>query len=522
MKQFFLLITLILFIGCGQRFQSKELEKVDLLLNKYRLDSAKQILRSQNVNELKEADRYYFCLLQAELRYKEDKEIDLDTMRRTLTFFMNANDTRKQIRVTMCMAYALWNSEQKDSAVYYAKNAEYKAKKANDVSLLMKTYNFLIYANAETKNNHTALTYCQKLLKTAQKAKDKHEIGYAYDIMAIEFAKIGLRDSFLYYMEKTIPYIEYQPKSEQPYLYNDVAALYYYKGDAKKQEFYLRKGMQISPLPLLYGNLANLYINEGRLSDAEQLWQKALNTSNGPEKISFMKFYAKWLKESGRMDEYGEVNSKIIQLKDSLDKKSQTERVKTVQDDFEKKAEESEWKFIIWITIAVAVVGFAFLIGYYLLHRHNLRKEIHRLGSQAKVNDELLKQNLAQFETLRKKQGASQRKIKRLETKIETLSTHQDELLAKGKQRFVEIMNGGRTITWKKDDFVCFVEYYGVEHSEFVMKLNQHYDGLSPSQKCFLVLFNMGKTDEEVADIMNLSPSALRMTRSRINKKYCF
>lgn len=519
MKSIFLFIGLLLFVGCGQTFHSKELETADSLMTAYKVDSAKQLLSHQDTLKMSDADKYYYMLLWEELQYKEYNPIDLHKVKKFLTYFEQGGNLNKQIRASLCLANALWDDGREDSAVYYAKTAEHKARKANDTDMLMKAYNFLMYANGESGNNRTAIDYCKKLLETAQRVNNKHEIGYAYDMMALAYAKIGRRDSFLFYIEKTVPYIEYQPKAEQPYFYNNLASAYYYKGDAKMQEYYLRKGLQIQPLPLLYGNLANLYVNEGRLKDAEQLWGNALSTSSGKDLIAAMKFYAQWLKESGRMDEYGEINHKIIQLKDSMDKASQTERVKAVQDDFEKETEASEWTATIWTTAAVAVVLLTLLTSYYLLRRHKLQREIHRLGSQVKVNEELLQQHADQLQALRKKQGASQRKVKRLETKMADLRNHQDELLAKGKLHFEEIVQGGRTVTWKKDDFLCFVEYYGLEHSEFVTALNQQYDGISPSQKCFLVLLNMGKTDDEVSHIMNLTPSAMRMTRSRINKR---
>jgi DNA-directed RNA polymerase specialized sigma24 family protein len=52
-----------------------------------------------------------------------------------------------------------------------------------------------------------------------------------------------------------------------------------------------------------------------------------------------------------------------------------------------------------------------------------------------------------------------------------------------------------------------------------VQSLETEYDNLSSTHKFFMILSDMGKTDEEIQQIMGLSYGAFRTTKYRIKKK---
>lgn len=521
MRTILLYFSALLMAACtvGQEHHSAMLEKADSLLSDTLADSSLHILQATDTTVLDENELAFFYLLKAEASYKTQKPTNINQIQAVLEFYKEKGETEELVRAMLNMAYHFGDTK-KDSAIYNAKQAEAIALRHKYDKQLVQIYRWLFNFNACAGNFHTAIVYGNKLLELAKRLDEKRHVGYALDELAVCYDRLGMTDSAKYYLRAEIPYVKYQPRKERPYFYNNISGYYYMIGDVKMQEYYLKQGVEAYPIPIVYGSLANFYAQQGNTERADSFWEKALQTDNLEEKIAFMGFYADYLDKQGRKDEYGKTSHQIILLKDSLIRKQEAERTKDIQNVYEQKAESAKWTLLLWQTVVVAFLVLSALLTYHLSRRRKLQKEIGRLGSLVNVNEEQLKGYAEQLENLRKKQGASQRKVKRLEAKMENLRNHQDELLAKGWLHFNEIMSGGRTVTWKKEDFISFVEYYGTEHSEFVMALNQQYDSLSASQKCFLVLFDMGKSEDEVSGIMNLTPSAMRMTRSRISRRH--
>ena len=95
----------------------------------------------------------------------------------------------------------------------------------------------------------------------------------------------------------------------------------------------------------------------------------------------------------------------------------------------------------------------------------------------------------------------------------------QEETLERGHQLFVALTNGGNTQRWTRDDFKDFRDYYNTVDKAFSNEVAQKYGQLSQNLYVFAVLDHLGKSEDEIMDAMGLSLSALRTTRSRLNKK---
>ena len=109
--------------------------------------------------------------------------------------------------------------------------------------------------------------------------------------------------------------------------------------------------------------------------------------------------------------------------------------------------------------------------------------------------------------------------IKKLQEKLSALQEKQAEILYKGRTLYEDIQNGGTTAKWNKEMFSWFVEYYRTQNPPFVRQLEQEYKSLSNMNKSFLILYDMGYTDQDVRHIMSMEPGAMRTMKSRINGK---
>jgi DNA-directed RNA polymerase specialized sigma24 family protein len=112
-----------------------------------------------------------------------------------------------------------------------------------------------------------------------------------------------------------------------------------------------------------------------------------------------------------------------------------------------------------------------------------------------------------------------QREIDQLQRRIDKLQADHTGMLARGKQRYEAICQGGTTVQWTRDDFVNYMEYYKMLDLAFVNELRSGYDRLSPKYMFFAAMEHQGKTDEDIMRIMGVSESTLRSTRSRIRSK---
>ena len=90
-----------------------------------------------------------------------------------------------------------------------------------------------------------------------------------------------------------------------------------------------------------------------------------------------------------------------------------------------------------------------------------------------------------------------------------------------GKALYESLMNGTcKSIErWSNVDTGNFIEYYRLQHREFVDSLDTDYNNLSRNHKVFMVLLDMGKSDPEIQKLMGITQTTIRSLRFRIKAK---
>ena len=63
------------------------------------------------------------------------------------------------------------------------------------------------------------------------------------------------------------------------------------------------------------------------------------------------------------------------------------------------------------------------------------------------------------------------------------------------------------------------MRYYKLKHADFVRHLENDYDELTARQKVFMILYDMGMTDEDVMRTLVLSETSIRVNKTRIKGK---
>lgn len=111
------------------------------------------------------------------------------------------------------------------------------------------------------------------------------------------------------------------------------------------------------------------------------------------------------------------------------------------------------------------------------------------------------------------------KEVERLTQKISELQMKQNALLQNGRECYEEIMAGGTTLKWSRNDFTDCIEYYRTIDAAFVAHMETDYDHLSSKYIFFALMEHLGKTDEELQHIMAIGQNTIRANRSRISKK---
>ena len=125
--------------------------------------------------------------------------------------------------------------------------------------------------------------------------------------------------------------------------------------------------------------------------------------------------------------------------------------------------------------------------------------------------------NLQKINQLEKEARDAETAIKKLNRSIEKLLNEEAPKLKEGKMLYDQILEGKTTLNWSYKEEEYFNKYYAVTHYQSFNRLRKvkRATKLSAHNLFYLILKEMGKSDEEVKRIMILSPEGLRSIRSR-------
>lgn len=125
--------------------------------------------------------------------------------------------------------------------------------------------------------------------------------------------------------------------------------------------------------------------------------------------------------------------------------------------------------------------------------------------------------NLQKINQLEKEAKDAENAIKKLNLSIQKLLDEGAPKLKEGKRLYDQIMEGQTTLEWTNKEEEYFNKYYAAIHYQNYNRLRKvkRVTKLSTHNMFYLILKEMGKSDEEVKRIMVLSPEGLRTIRSR-------
>ncbi len=544
MKKFFYLFAILLMLSaCNGTRVSEKLNQIDSLIAKEQFDSASIIHNSLNKVDMSPEDQAHYYLLATQLGYITYHPLPSDSLLdMALTYYNKVGNNQKLADAYYYKSARSRINEDYPQAILYCKEAERLADQSKDIRLQYKIAENLACLNSFCENDLLQLHYAKKALGIAYRVHNNIWLAYSYNRISFAFANLNQLDSAYFYTEKTRPFIDYiDDPNKAVFLMN--MGLLYKDNDPQKAKDLFVKALEYDELPLTLEHLADVYYDEGNKEKAYSLWKKALTISGGEgyEKDNLIHSIISYDLEHGNIDNVSKNVDEIINIKDSILNKLKNDTIKDLQlrFDHEVAMHEADKKLLTTQRLLLGSAIILVLMAFYLFYRkkkEEARQREHQdqLYAYTTEIDQLTAnrdQALAHISELESNKEANLQKINQLEeearnaeTAIKKLNQNIQKLLdegapklKEGKMLYDQIMEGQTTVEWTNKEEEYFNKYYAATHYQSYNRIRKvkRVTKLSAHNMFYLILKEMGKSDEEIKRIMVLSPEGLRTIRSR-------
>lgn len=512
---FAFVITMI--IGCSGNDMSAQMELIDALLTDEKVDSAGILLDEISISNLQTAkDSAFYYLLQTEIQYRKWIPAQSDSaINYCVSYYQGTSDKEKLARTYYYKGVAILENKEFTEAVHMVKLAEGLADKTDNIILQHKIYETLSHYNSSGYEESMALRYAKKAYQAAKNLNDKNRQAIALIYMAGNYSHFRNNDSLAICIQECLPLLDYITEKDKAYLYTRIGELYE-DNEPEIAKKYLLKATDIQPQVYTYRALSNIYMKEDNVKKAQEIWDTALQTSGSvTAKIEILKAMRQQRLEQKDYLQANALADSIIQRHELFYRQREQAKIAEIQAKYDKEATERDIKEKImgWGLVLLVVVV---IIISWLSYKSYMGIKTKRELAETKVQ---LEAYTRKAEDLEKNDKTNTKEIGELHKKINELHHRHAGILAKGKQLYEDIAEGGTTVRWGKDDFINYLEYYKLKDLPFVNEMETSYNRLSPKYIFFAVLEHEGHDDEDIQHIMGISDSTLRSTRSRINSK---
>lgn len=540
-KIIYLLAVLLMLTACNGMKVSEKLDMVDSLIARESIDSASLIHKSLNEVNMTPEDLAHYGLLATQLGYLLNNPLPSDSLLNlALTYYDKVGNSQKLADVYYYKSARSRINRDYPQAILFCKKAERLADQSNDIRLHFKIAENLAYLNGLCENDLLQLQYAQKALALAQKAQNKNWIAYSYNKISFAFANIGQFDSALVYVERSIPYIESVYNTDKVKFLTNCGLLYKNK-DKNKAKEYLKKALTYGEHPGTLEYLADVYFSEGKKEEAYKLWKNALTKDGRYNKWNIIYSILSYDLERGKLDEASANLDRVITIKDSIINVLRNDTIKDLQlrFDHEVAMHEADKKLLSTQRLLMGSAIILVLMAFYIFYRKkkeeareqdyqdllyaytteidqltaNKDKALAHISELESSKDE----NLQKISQLEAEAKDAETAIKKLNQNIKKLLNEEAPKLKEGKMLYDQIMEGQTALYWTHKDEEYFNKYYAATHYQSFNRLKKakRVTKLSAHNLFYLILKDMGKSDDEVRRIMALSPEGLRSLRSR-------
>ena len=574
MRHPLLFVFILLLLGCGYTSEYRILDEVDSLVLVEKFDSAYQIVLKLNPQFDSEKNLAHYQLLLTQTSYLTYNTLPTDSAIDNAISYYEHNDDPKRLTDAYYYKASCLHERNEDSlAIRFFKKAEEIANNTKDIRQQYKIAESMIKINNQNGNYSIQLNYARKALDYALKSENKNWIAYSYFNLSMAFQYLGMVDSLTLYTKELIPRLGDIYPQDLPSFLSCIGFMFFKNGDLAQAKKYYEDALSYEEVPRTLVNLAEVYTEEGNDDEAYKLWQKAfLMDDDGSRDIIMFNMLQYDMMHHKNLEDACDRMYRIYAIKDSL---TSTLKDRTIQEMQQKYDEEVlnhlyESKSMKWmmttlclILLVLLMVGYArykrnserllmarhqMLISQYnneikqqtanyhfavneILRYESLIKDytnqilqLQSSGENEKKQKEEKEKRIRDFEKRNGELEASCRESKQqieiLRKRITDIVEKSSPILNRGKILYDDVLQNKTTVSWGKDDYKCFVEYYKALHIKEFESIEKRYKNkhLTLRNMLFLILNEMGKDNNAISQIMGISPHSLRVIKHRLQK----
>ena len=537
----YLFALLILLIACNSLQVSEKLNQIDSLVVREQYDSASVLLKDISAASMTAEEQAHYYLLITQLGYLTNQPLSSDSLLDlAITYYNKVDNQQKLANAYYYKSCRERTNKDYPQAILYSKGAERLAMSTNDIRLQFKIAENLAFLNGLCENNQLQLQYAKKALVLAQKVNNKNWMAYSYNNISFAFANFGQHDSALFYIEKTIPLINYIKDSHKRSFLTNIGLLYK-KTNSGKAKVFFERALTYDELPQTYEHLADVYYAEGNKEEAYRLWKKALTKDSRYNKGNLIYSILSYDLEHGNLEEATKNLDEVIAIKDSIITVLRNDTIKDLQLrlDNEVAMHEADKKLISTQRVLMGLAVIVGILAFYIYMRRKKEEALERehqmqLYTYTTEIDELKankEKALAQISDLQSHTEHDSQRISKLEEEakdaevaienlnksIRKLLDDESPKLKKGRMLYDSIMEGATTSTWTSKDQALFNNYYAAINYRTYNRLRKvkRATKLNAHNMFYLILKEIFNDDEKVKRILGISQEGLRSLRSR-------
>lgn len=141
-----------------------------------------------------------------------------------------------------------------------------------------------------------------------------------------------------------------------------------------KAEKYAKMSLSIKPTSYAYFILGNIYIEQGKESEAFELWNRAMSKGSPIVRAEVMSWMADVKKEQGEYREAAELIEKSKAMKDSIEQSKNTEKMLSLQNEIDKAEAARQADMKLKTAAVAATVAVAALALLLVVHRRKINR----------------------------------------------------------------------------------------------------------------------------------------------------
>lgn len=530
-----MVVWLCLAISCTESQTGERLKRIEAALDQksYVDDSLRAELDSiMTFAHLSDCEKALGQILQFRFQMMNHENLDGSLADQALEYYEQHRDPRMLAWCHLARGIYLADQLEKyDESIQELKKAEEIAMQLNDLVLKFYTCHRIGMVNLKTQNyekefkySQNVIDYCHQLGDTALLVISLNNLAVAYNYMAEVTGNTALLDSAKLITRRCIPLMHHlRNKSPgKPYILASIAGSYLDNHQTDSAMYFAQQSIKVRPTYYGYLLLAGIAEYQGDVIRADSLFQCSLSIEekdpsivSSDDKMRPLMFYYNFKLRQGQYQEACDLAVQIIVTKDSLNRARQVQVVNELQTKYDQEVKRRKLdKKLYRYGVLVAVLLVLILAMIALWRYRSLKAKAERLRLQGQLSE--YRRQVLELES--HGEGNS-RTIELLNAKIEELQQGLHDTLFHGKEKYDEIVAGGNTVKWDKQDFEDFINYYRLIDLPYITEMEAKYENLSPRNLFYLVLERLGKSNEEIQSILCIGASSLRTLRSRLRRQ---